>query len=247
MDTTPVIRPWILLFVAFFSILSTPTFAFDDQDNKSWSLLTEDHPFTVDPAMPHGFVQLPSVDTAPFYIRYNKDIYFKIPRDNLLQLTNIAWGHSAPVVFFRAEMLYPTFAGATQDTLKKFDFRDWHHSANIILITGPFKDLAHNHASILKAEQGHEEQLAQYDLHKITHHPIGASEDAYISTAEPEGPVVIICNPPKRDNNLPTCTVDVTFTDGYKLTYQYHRDLLPHWKDIHDHVLAFISASYKKE
>lgn len=226
-------------------ILAPVSRAADDRDNDAWSQLTAQNPFTVDPAMPHGFLQLPSTDTTPFYIRYNKDIYFTIPRNYLLQLTNIRYGHGAPEVVFSAEMLYPSFAGATTETLQQFDFRSWTQSPDIIRIVGPFHDNGHSNTNILSKEHDTEQHEVEYGLMKVTHHPIGMVADAYFSNDPELGPVVIVCTPPNSDG-LPICNVQVNITDAYKLTYQYHRDLLPEWRQIHERVLDFINSSLRK-
>ncbi len=218
-----------------------------EQNNDPWSKLTEENPITIDPAGGKaGFVGLPSADTTIYYARYNKDIYFKFPRNYLFQLSNITYGHSKPVVTFLAEMFYPDFVGATPETVQQFDFRSWAKSPNIIRVIGPFPDYGHPNKTILSMESDGQQQQAEYGLMKVTHHPVGKNTNAYFVNDPKLGGIAFRCEKPEQKDVLPICDGQINITDDYQIRYQFHRDLLPHWREIYEHVNNFINASLRK-
>ncbi len=239
----------ILLLASVLCILPSAGFADDNEDDAQWAKLTEQNPITIDPAGGKaGFVGLPSADTTTYYARYNKDIYFKFPRNYLFQLSNITYGHSKPVVTFLAEMFYPDFKGATPETVKQFDFRSWAKSPNIIRIMGPFTSFAKINSNMLERESHAKNLETEYGLMKDSHSRLGPKTDVYFTDDPTFGKIILTCNTDSDAYGVPTptCLVYVNLNDDLVYQYEYRRELLPHWREIHEHVTDFINSSLRK-
>lgn len=240
-QTVPFLAAFVFLNLIASSSVALAQADIATQDEKEFSALTDEHPFTLDPQTgKHGFWWLPSTETAPYYIRYSKDVYFKIPRNYLLRLINNKYG-----VVFIAEMHYPDFSGATNETLQQFDFRKWETSHDIVIVSGPFDDTGHPNKNMWSWEHLTEKHEMKYGLMKANHNKLAPGSDMYFIDDPKLGKVIIQCNAkPEFD---PECTVYWNMTDDLYFAYHYHRDLLPQWRIIHEHVTDLIISSRRRD
>jgi hypothetical protein len=99
--------------------------------------------------------------------------------------------------------------------------------------------------NVFAAENGVEHTEIKFGLMKASNHPLAKIHDVYFVEDKKLGKVVIDCNP--SSNSLPpTCEVFISVTEGLIFAYRFHRDLLPEWRSIHEHVTDFINSSLRK-
>jgi hypothetical protein len=208
-------------------------------------MLTEEHPSTV-----HTFIYYVVPDTTPVSFLI-KDVVFRVPRNYLASLYKVA---SYTPLHFRIMTFYPDFAGSKMkdEGLKLTEENkiwQWKLSPNLIDILGLGHDdpkQSRQNAIVFEAERDEPNHPWKYGLLRSTQSRAGRSknEDVYFQrpTATEPG-IVIFCN---RLYNT-ECQVHIHLTPHMELVYQYHRELLPHWQEIHQKVTSLVQSFIVKK
>ena len=180
-------------------------------------------------------------------------VHFRIPRNYIDGILSDAQKN----VIFNLLLRYPDFVGVTgkiDDTIKvtpnnaKWNWGISHDIIHGTAVGGELgkKSVSDYNSSILLAEANEPDQLAEYGLSKSTKTVMSISQDVYFKRPSKESVgFVAFCDRPQ--DVLHQCRSYIRVSDNLLIMYQYHRELLPHWQEMHQKITQLIQSFVVKE
>jgi len=193
----------------------------------------------------HGLIGR-SVSTAPIDM-LSYGIHFRVPRNYIEVAIHDERDHS---LYFKLFTLYPDFRGADSErTTMRLTEADklwiWGSSPNMIYIitdggaTGRFSTEHDPNTVVFTAEANQPDHPWKYGLLEdlARDHPIS---DVYFQRPgrNTQGYMVSCAN----TRELDVCDVFMRISSELIIRYQFHRALLPHWKEIDERVSRLVQS-----
>lgn len=237
------------VFVLMAGLLAMPSCLYaTDSDPIEKHALDKEHPTTV-----HQFIYHIKRDPAPVGILIN-DVTFSIPRYYLSSLYTL---RPYLPVMFSILTFYPDFAGATTEDdgaavfpqSKEWRYRKWKwlDSPNLIEIEGLAEYLPPGktrNGIVFEAEKNEPDHPWEYGLLKSTKSLSSRVQDVYFERpGKGDSGYVAFCG----TNELQECDVYMPISTKVYIQYKFHRDLLPHWQEIHQKVSRLIQSFIVKK
>jgi hypothetical protein len=194
------------------------------------------------------FIELPSVSTELVKIKIRR-AYLSISR-NYLETAEVTSGAYFATTyargFFSIVTEFPAFEGAATDTLPCFRSKKWKRCPNMIKIYQIESEESASSRNASIANQVMRSNHVQREDGLIHPVNIDAFESRYYIHREPPSgeTVAISCTRPPPIDSLQYCRVYVDFPSGLQIMYQFHTELLPHWREIHNGVRDLFTKFY---
>lgn len=191
------------------------------------------------------FSEAPSLDETPVAISTN-GVKLVIPR-NFLESAYLSRGDDGrQSVVLRVVMSFPTFTGASADTIRCFKPLSPKNCANIItvfILQSNENIKLRNGPAIDKAAA--EPRDDQYGLTKVrVRISLDSSRDVFVYYGGSFAKSVVIDCLPESWKDQFGCLVRTEYF-GRPILYHYSRHLLPHWRAINDGVVSALMSFHE--